>query len=153
MKFKVNDLIYDNANLFRVIDISPVLGKEFTLLIVKSSNIGKIGMTATVSAKAVDKCANLFDINNPPMKTVNKGSAACHQCGEKFDVGDYCVRDNSEHIFCSLDCLDEYHGAKESEVGGGDLTDSRTVTIPVFDITKEELEKVKKEVSEHAVTE
>jgi len=152
MAYKVDDLIYDNANLFRVIDISPVLGKEFTLLIVKSSNIGKIGMTATVSAKAVDKCANLFDINNPPMKTVNKGSAVCHQCGTTLKLGDYCVRDNHDNIYCSEDCLLEYC-AQESEILEGDLANSKTINVPMFDITKEELEKVKKEVSEHAVTE
>ena len=153
MKFKVNDLIHDGHNLFRVVDISSLQGKEFTLEVIKSIRGNNIGMLVTVSEKTVENYAHLFDINDPPMKAVNKGAAACHQCGEKLDVGDYCVRDNSEHIFCSLDCLDEYHGAEESEVGGGDLTDSRTVTIPVFDITKEELEKVKKEVSEHAVTE
>jgi hypothetical protein len=48
--------------------------------------------------------------------------------------------------------LFEYY-AQESEILEGDLTNSKTINVPMFDITKEELEKVKKEVSEHAVTE
>jgi len=151
MNFKVNDLLFFRDDLIVVNGIKGEPENKYIVKFLRTTMPISVEQIFDIDVEKIDRFCKVYDFDNPPTKTVNKGSVICNQCGTKLKLGDYCVRDNYGDIYCSEECLLE-SCAEESEILEGDLTESETISVPTFDVTFEEYEKVKKEVSEHATT-
>lgn len=151
MKFKVNDLIADKHNLYLVLAIHEDT-HQYTVKCIRSKHLGEVGLVVDRRVDKVEMLTSLFDINNPPTREVHIGKCTCSYCGLELELDDECfIYDHG--IYCSDECVHKSIQFEHHIISLDDLDSGETAIVPLFNITVEELEKVKKEVSEHAVKE
>ena len=134
-KYKVGDLITDETNLCKIVSIGDETCK---LKIITGPKQGEV---LPAKNEVVNVICFLYDINNPCMETVNAGVCHCKGCAKKLALGDSCIRYNDD-VFCNEDCLLDYLSAEDSNVNEDDLDDSKTKTVPLFELTKDQLDLI-----------
>ena len=142
-KFKVGDLITDKKMLVLIMDFNETY---YTIKEITGSHQGRITNTAQYW---VDKLCVKYDLDNPLTNTVNNGKCYCYECSEELHYGDECVRYDDE-IFCCESCLEHYiqRNSEDSTIDEDDLDNSSTTERPLFDLSKEQIEEIKKEKGE-----
>ncbi|MDY0141653.1 MAG: hypothetical protein RBR97_07160 [Bacteroidales bacterium] len=139
-KFKVGDLITDKKILVQIIDVKET---HYTIKSIDGYYNGKLTNT---QKGWVDNLCVKYDLDNPLTKTVKNGKGYCYECYSKLHYGDECVRYDGE-IFCCENCLMTYIGecSEDSTIDEDDLDNSSTAERPLFDLTEEQIEEIKKE--------
>ena len=140
IKFKVGDLITNKKILIQIMDFNETY---YTIKEITGSQQGKITNT---SQHVLDNLCVKYDLDNPLTKTVKNGKCYCYECSEELHYGDDCVRYDDE-IFCCEGCLEHYiqRNSEDSTIDEDDLDNSSTAERPLFDLSKEQIEEIKKE--------
>ncbi len=138
-KFKVGDLITDQKMLLQVIDVKETY---YAIKIIAGYPIGQI---THAQKEWVDNLCVKYDLDNPLTHTVNNGKCYCYECSEELHYGDECVRYDDE-IFCCENCLEHYiqRNSEDSTIDEDDLDNSSTAERPLFDLSEEQIEEIKK---------
>lgn len=142
-KFKVGDLITDKKILVQIIDVKET---HYTIKSIDGYYNGKLTNT---SQHVLDNLCIKYDLDNPLTHTVNNGKCYCYECSEELHYGDECVRYDDE-IFCCESCLEHYieRNSEDSTIDEDDLDNGSTTERPLFDLSKEQIEEIKKEKGE-----
>jgi len=138
-KFKVGDLITDKKMLVQIIDV-----KE-THYTIKSIVDVHVGQFANAQHFWVDKVCFKYDLDNPLTKKISSGVCPCHQCEKELHYGGKCVRYDG-YIYCDESCLMEYIKtcSEDSVLDEYDVDNSSTTQKPLFDLSEEQIEEIKK---------
>lgn len=137
-KFKVGDLVTDKRTLVQIIDNE----KHYTIKEIIGPHQGKV---TDVSQHWTDELCVKYDLDYPLTKSVNNGKCYCNECGAELHYGDECARYDGD-IYCNENCLMEYidNCSEYNIIGRKDLDDSSTIERPLFTLTKEQIEEIKK---------
>lgn len=136
-KYKIGDLITDKAGLFKVISIND---ETYQLKVIAGRTEGTV---YTVEQQKVETVTVPYDINNPLTKVVNDGVCicSCWCCSKELALGDPCIHYDDE-VYCCEDCMLEDLGFEEGNIDENDLDDSKTRVVPLFELTKEQLDVI-----------
>lgn len=132
-KFKVGDLITDKMELYQVIAVSEI---SYTIKKIDENDVNK------VPKHIVENNTIKYDLSKPLMKIVSDGVCRCSHCNKELYYGDNCVRNNGD-VYCSGFCLVEAI-AEDSVINENDLDDRNIIEKPLFDLSKEQIEEIKK---------
>ena len=138
-RFKVGDLITDKKMLLQVIDVKETY---YTIKEITGYHQGRITNTAQ---HWLDYICVKYDLDNPLTKKISSGVCPCHQCEKELHYGGKCVRYDG-YIYCDENCLMEYIKtcSEDSVLDEYDVDNSSTTERPLFDLTKEQIEEIKK---------
>jgi hypothetical protein len=145
-KFKVGDLITDKKTLVQIIDVKET---HYTIKYIGGYYHGKITNTQKglerFNSDWVDNLCVKYDLDNPLTKKVFNGKCYCNQCAAELHYGDECIRYGGD-IYCDEDCLMAYVRtcSENSVIEKNDLDDSSTTERPLFDLSEEQIEEIKK---------
>ena len=138
-KFKVGDLITDTKILVLIMDYHETY---YTIKEITGSHQGEI---TYMPQHWLDSLCVKYDLDNPLTNTVSNGKCYCNGCSGILHYGDECIR-YDYNIYCGENCLMSYlEGLSEdSIIGIDDLDDCSTTEKPLFDLSEEQIEEIKK---------
>lgn len=146
MKYKVNDFITEGNNLAQIIAVDDV-NHKYLLKIIRNRRKKSEGLITEVG-EGIDRNDHfrLYDVNDPVMKEVNEGRCCCSDCGKELSLGESVIIDSDGNIYCDGNCLAHSLGYSYT-IAESDMEGRQMEEGPLFDITKEEIEQLKKEVT------
>lgn len=131
-KFKVGDLITDKNFLYQV------MGVIDGFYIIKSIDSSK----SAVSIDRVDKVCIEYDLDKPLTTSEYEYLPRCNNCGAVLFYGDSCVRYAGD-VYCDDRCLSD-EIAEDSTINDNDVAGIPKIEKPLFELTKRQLEMIKK---------
>ena len=138
-KFKVGDLITNKQILVQIMDSNETY---YTIKEITGSQQGRI---TNISQYWIDYICVKYDLDNLLTNTVNNGKCYCSECNAVLHWGDECVRYDGD-IYCCENCLMSYidNCSEDSIIVKDDLDDISTTQKPLFDLSEEQIEEIKK---------
>lgn len=142
MKFKIGDLITDRDLLVKIVGIQ---NDYYVIKVISSGDNRKIDLkVATMPIIRADSRGELYDLNKPITHLVYTGKCFCHLCNKMLKYDDVCFRVD-DTIYCSEKCATEDKVLGYRTICEDDLDSELAIEKPLFDLTCEQIELLKKE--------